>query len=208
MSILDKLASSLNRRDEVPNQELAAQIVAAKDAKAIRELVDNLANKSKGIRHDCIKTLYEIGELNPSLIAPHVDEFIKLLESKDNRLQWGAMSALNRIAAQKHKELFNALPLLAAAVERGSVITRDNYVGILAMLMSKGYADNVFHLMHEQLLTSLVNQLPMYAEMAAPAVPEQHKAAFIDTLTDRLKDIEQESKRKRIEKVLKKARGK
>jgi hypothetical protein len=36
MSILNKLASSLNRRDEVPNQELAKQIAKASDAKAMK----------------------------------------------------------------------------------------------------------------------------------------------------------------------------
>jgi hypothetical protein len=38
MSIIPKLATSLNRRDEVPNQELAAGIVKTKDAAAGRAL--------------------------------------------------------------------------------------------------------------------------------------------------------------------------
>lgn len=62
MSIIDQLASSLGRRDEVPNQELAEKIAAAKDKKAVKDLVDNLANKNKDIQSDCIKVLYEIGE--------------------------------------------------------------------------------------------------------------------------------------------------
>src|ERR1043165_2263054 len=104
MSVLSKLASSQNRRDEVPNQELARQIVKDNDKKAVRELVENLSNKSKAIQSDCIKTLYEIGEQNPSLIAAHVADFIALLDSKNNRLQWGAMSALNTVAPEKWKE--------------------------------------------------------------------------------------------------------
>ena len=39
MTILNKLACSLGRRDEVPNQELAEQIVAANDAAAVKELI-------------------------------------------------------------------------------------------------------------------------------------------------------------------------
>jgi HEAT repeat protein len=76
MSILSKLASALNRKDEVPNQDLAKQLATKGDKKAIQELVDNLNNKNKAIQSDCIKVLYEIGERKPQLIAEHVKEFI------------------------------------------------------------------------------------------------------------------------------------
>ena len=49
MSIIPKLATSLDRRDEVPNQELAAEIVRGEDIAAVGELVENLKNKNKGI---------------------------------------------------------------------------------------------------------------------------------------------------------------
>ena len=37
MSIIEKLATSLNRRDEIPNQELAREILKTNDKKAIKE---------------------------------------------------------------------------------------------------------------------------------------------------------------------------
>jgi len=36
MSVISKLASSLNRKDEVPNQELAQQIIKSNNKKAKR----------------------------------------------------------------------------------------------------------------------------------------------------------------------------
>ena len=39
MTVLDKLASALNRRDEVPNQELAKQIVNKNDKKAVKKII-------------------------------------------------------------------------------------------------------------------------------------------------------------------------
>ena len=36
MSVINKLASSLHRRDEVPNQELAKQIAKTGDKKAVK----------------------------------------------------------------------------------------------------------------------------------------------------------------------------
>ena len=98
MSVINKLASSLNRRDEVPNQALAKEIADDNNKKAVQELIDNLSNKSKDIQSDCIKVLYEIGERKPSLIAGFAKNFIELLDNKNNRLQWGAMTAINTIA--------------------------------------------------------------------------------------------------------------
>lgn len=209
MSVIDKLATSLNRRDEVPNTELAKVIADKKDTKAIKELVDNLANKDKNIQHDCIKVLYEAGNINPSLIAGYADKFVALIESKNNRLQWGAMHALNCLADEIPEVVYAALPKLAAAADKGSVITKDNYVAILIKLCGvTQYAENTFALLNEQLLSTPTNQLPMYAENALPVVNKHNKAVFIQTLSSRLNDIEKESKRKRVEKVLKKLQDK
>ncbi|MEI2696070.1 MAG: hypothetical protein V9E90_13440 [Saprospiraceae bacterium] len=205
MSILPKLASSLDRRDEVPNQELAKQIATKKDKKSVQELIDNLNNKSKDIQNDCIKVLYEIGEINPSLISDYAKEFIALLEHKNNRLQWGAMTAINTITLENPKVIYASLIKIIAAADRGSVITKDYGVNILIKLCSlKQYADNAFSLLIEQLLSSPTNQLPMYAEKAMPLINDKNKALFIKTLTSRLDDIEKDTKRKRVEKVIKK----
>lgn len=204
MSIIDRLASFQGRRDEVPNQELAKEIVCAKDKQAVQELVDNLSSK-KAIQNDCIKVLYEIGEDTPELIADYVDEFTTCLESKNNRLQWGAMTALSKIALQSPKRIYAILPDILSVAERGSVITKDRAVDILvALCKTDDYAESAFGLLIEQLLKSAVNQLPMYAEKAMTVVDESNKASLINALISRLDDIEKESKRKRVEKVIKK----
>jgi hypothetical protein len=209
MGIIDKLASSLGRRDEVPNQELANLIVSKKDKAGIQELVDNLANKSKDIQHDCIKVLYEVGEQAPTLIAGHVTTFVDLLNSKNNRLQWGAMTALYTITSEKPAVIYAALPNIIASADKGSVITRDYAVNILIKLCAeKQYAGDAFSLLIEQLLNSPANQLPMYAENAVPIIHVKNKALFVKTLTSRLDDIEKGSKRKRVEKVIKRVSGK
>jgi hypothetical protein len=69
MSILDKLACFINRHDEVPNQELARELVATRNVDGIREIAAALSNKDAVIRADCIKVLYEIGYLAPELVA-------------------------------------------------------------------------------------------------------------------------------------------
>lgn len=206
MSIIPKLATSLNRRDEVPNQEVAAEIVKSDDKAAVDELVSNLTNKNKGIRYDCIKTLYEVGYLKPHLIASYLDRLLSLLESKDNRMQWGAMTALGCVVKEKPAEIFASLGKIIDAAEKGSVITRDRCVKILVSLSEiAGYSDKAFPLLLEQIMKSPTNQLPMYAENALPVVDAGNKERFVAILAGRLDELEKESQKKRIEKVIKKA---
>jgi hypothetical protein len=209
MTVLDQLASSLNRRDEVPNQELAQRIAAANNKGAVKELVDNLHNKNKEIPGDCIKVLYEIGAVRPDLIAGYYKEFGELLQSKTNRLVWGAMTALDSIALKEPKHVHALLPRILAAADAGSVITKDHAVGILAKLATvKAYRDDCISLLLEELMKSPNNQFPMYVETALPVIGEQARQRFQAIIMKRLPELERESAKKRVMKVLKKMASK
>ncbi len=208
MSIIPKLSSSQGRRDEVPNQELAGQLVKSKYKKAIAELVENLSNKDKNIQSDCIKVLYEIGEQQPELIADYAKEFIDLLDSKNNRLVWGAMTALDCIASVNPKDIYKHLAKILNVADKGSVITKDHGISILIKLAKeKSYTDDALTILLDQLKTAAPNQLPMYAENAIPVITEEYKKDFIKVLTSRIPDIEKETKQKRVEKVIKRLNG-
>ena len=115
--------------------------------------------------------------------------FVELLDNKNNRLQWGAMTAIHTITLENPKVIYSALPKIIAAAGKGSVITKDYAVNILINLCSiKGYADSSFSLLIEQLLSSPTNQLPMYAEKAIPIINDKNKTLFIKTLASRLDD--------------------
>lgn len=205
MTIIDKLASSLNRKDEGPNQELAKYIADRDDREAVKELVNNLSNSDKKIQSDCIKVLYEIGDLKPSLVAEYSKTFIALLDHGNNRLVWGAMTALDAITLENPEAIYLALAKIVDIANKGSVITKDHGVNILIKLCSvKQYADHAFTLLIEQLKRCPTNQLPMYAENAVSIINDTNKALFIQTLFSRLDDIEKDTKRKRVEKVIKK----
>ncbi len=205
MNVLENLATSLNRRDEVPNTELAVKISKKNDTSAVKVLVENLYQKNKNIAHDCIKVLYEIGERKPALIEPYIKEFISLLESKNNRMQWGAMHALDAITGENKKSIYSVLTKIIDAADKGTVITRDHAVAILIKLCSDGkYAGNAFKLLIEQLKKCPTNQLPMYAENSMSIITERNKSLFIKTLENRFDELEKDSQRKRLEKVFKK----
>jgi hypothetical protein len=205
MTIVDKLACSLGRRDEVPNQELAQQILKSKNRKAVIELVANLANKDKNIQSDCIKVLYEIGEQQPALIADYDRQFLALLDSQNNRLVWGAMTAIDCITSVNPDGTYKKLAKILTIADQGSVITKDHAVNILIKLAGhKKYAEDALSLLLDQLRLSATNQLAMYAERSLHVVPDKQKSDFVKVLTARLGDLEKESQRKRIQKVIKK----
>lgn len=206
VSVLEKLATSLNRRDEVPNQKLARRILRERNAAAVQELVENLNHKNKGIQGDCIKVLYEIGESNPDLIATYYKEFGKVLESKNNRLVWGAMIALDTIAVKEPKRVHSMLSkILKVADSSGSVIARDHAVGILVKLGSlKPYKRDCVPLLIEQLMSCPNNQFPMYIEMSGPVIDADNRKRFQQVIETRVNELDKESQKKRVARVLKK----
>lgn len=203
VDIINKLASSLGLRDEEPNLELARSIAVEDDEVAVQELVKLLGNKNKDIQSDCIKVLYEIAALRPSLLSGHSRIFLELLNNKNNRLVWGAMTALDAITLEIPDIIYSELGLIMIAVESGSVIVKDNGVGILIKLCTlEPYSETAFPLLIEILKKCPTNQLPMYAENAVPIVRGGMKPVFIEAILSRIIEIEKDSKRRRVEKVI------
>lgn len=203
--IKDRLASVLGRRDEEPNILLAQEIAQNNDKNAIEELFQLIQGKQKDLQNDSIKVLYEIGEISPQMISPYCNDFMDALISKNNRLQWGAMTALKTISLLEADHIANNIMTLENAVEQGSVITRDNYVAILTNLISlPPYQELAFNAIIKQLSQCPTNQLAMYAELVSTKIKSPYSKKFTETLSGRLEEIEKDSKRKRVEKVIKK----
>ena len=140
MSVLDRIAYFQNRRDEAPNQALAKELAEKKDKAGIREIAKNLWNDNPEIQSDCVKVLYEVGALEPRLIAAYSADFLKLLSSQQNRLVWGGMTALAAIAPVSAGKLFARWEDIRQATEAGSVITTDNGIKALAAIAASGDA--------------------------------------------------------------------
>jgi hypothetical protein len=101
MSVLSKISYFQNRRNEVPNKELAKTLAETENKAGIAELVANLKLKNKSVQSDCLGVLYRVGYVKPHLIADYFEDFLALLNSKNNRLVWGGMIALSTIADLK-----------------------------------------------------------------------------------------------------------
>lgn len=206
MNALSFLACSLGRNDEQPNEQLAIEIIQLKNKTWVKELVENLQNKDKNIQSDCIKVLYEIGQRGaPELIAPYLDDFVKLLSGKNNRLIWGAMYAIDTMTLLCHGSIMQKLETIMQTVDKGSVITIDCGVSILAKLCSfKEYSATVFPLLMEQLKKCPAKQLPMYAEKSYQFIQVEDISEYIKLLKERFNEMNSDSQKKRLDKVVKK----
>lgn len=205
MTVLNRLASALDRRDEVPNQELAYEIAQNEDKDAVAEIIANFRNKDRNIQSDCIKTIYEVAVLRPDLVSAYIPEITELLVSKNNRMQWGAMTALNALTNLNQEKIYQVLPNIIAAADSGTVITNDHCVSILIKLCGHpAYSADAFALLLERLRICPTNQLPMYAENAMPIINDANRTEFVETLWLRLGEVDKEPKRARIQKVLRK----
>lgn len=204
MSVLNRLACSLGRRDEIPNQELARDLAARHDKKGVREIAENLWNKDKNIQSDCIKVLYEVGYIEPKLIGEYTDDFVKLLRSKHNRLVWGGMIALAQAAKVNPDVVFEHLDEIKKAKEAGSVITVDNAVATLAWTASANdrYNQAIFPYLLKHLSGCRPREVPQHSEKTLPAVNAANKAEFIKVLEKRTEDLSG-SGLSRVKKVIK-----
>src|SRR5712692_145624 len=114
------------------------------------------------------------------------------------------MTALDSITLEEPAAIAENLARIIEIANKGSVITRDHAVSILTKLAStRKYEVRAVPLLVEQLENCPDNQLPMYAEGLPPVVNDGNRSIFMKTLGSRLGGIEKESKRKRLEKVMK-----
>ena len=191
MSELDRIASRQGRQDEAPNIELARELAESGDTGAIREIVAHLWDRDANVRSDCIKVLYELGELKPELIAPYADDFLRLLTDRQNRMVWGGMTALAATVAIAADAIAPHADEIVTAMGRGSVIAVDNGVRALARLAATSPARNaaLFPLLLDHLERCRAKEMPQHAESTLVAVTPDNRAAFIVLLERRLPEL-------------------
>jgi hypothetical protein len=204
MSVLDKIAFFQNRRDEVPNQELARELAQSKDTQGVQEIADNLKNKNPNVQADCLKVLYELGYLQPDLVAVYAKDFLGLLKSKNNRLVWGAMIALSTIADLNPQEISTSVEDIEHTMENGSVITVDNGIKILSSLSAQPseQAKTIFPYLLNHLTNCRPKDIPQHAEKILQAVNANNKKEFVEVLEKRM-DLMTAPQMTRIKKVIK-----
>ncbi len=206
MTVLNKIAFFQERRDEVPNQELARELANTQNKEDIKEIAENLWNKNANVQSDCLKVLYELGYLKPELVVDYTSDFLKLLKHKNNRMVWGSMIALATVARLRGEEIYAHFDEIKRVMAEGSVITVDN--GVKALAEAAAGSDErrqaIFPFLLQHLETCRPKEVPQHAEKILAAVNAKNKDAFTRVLVKRMGDMTG-SQIARIKKVIKEA---
>jgi len=191
MSVLNKIAFYQNRRDEVPNQELARELAESRNKAGIREIAENLGHKNQNVQSDCLKVLYEVGYLAPELIADYVDDFLALLKHKNNRMVWGGMIALGTIADLKPKAIWGNVDLVISTIDHGTLITLVWGVKTLAKVAAadEQYRQKLFPILLKYLKTCIPRDVPTHAESMLCAVDQNNRQEFLLVLESRQSEM-------------------
>ncbi|MCX6062807.1 MAG: hypothetical protein NTV26_01230 [Caldiserica bacterium] len=203
LSVLSSLASSLGRRDDVPNEELAQDLVRTRDTAAVQELADSLWSKDQNVRSDCLKVLYEIGYATPDLIADHVAFFLRLLGDKNNRMVWGAMIALANVADLRPDEIWQRVADVLRAVQSGTLITVVWGTRVLAKVAasSSERRRTLFPALLQTLETCLPRDVPTQAESILCAIDDTVRQQYLAAIDGRAAELSP-SQRARLRRVL------
>lgn len=206
MTALERIAHFQGRRDEAPNQRLARDLAARKDRRGIREIVQGLSHTHPGVRADCVKVLYEVGYLDPKLVAGYVSDFVHLLGHRDNRLVWGGMTALSTVAGIRPKEIYDRRKEILQAMAGGSVITVDAGVLTLAVAAATSPARRrgLLPPLLKHIASCRPKDIPQHSEKILPAVDHATKAPFLRVLKKRLPELTS-AQQARVRKVMKQA---
>jgi hypothetical protein len=187
MTAIERVAFFLDSNDDQPNIELARRLAETNDAAGIGEIAAGLDHENKLVAGDCIKVLYEIGSIEPCLIAPYVADFLRLIESRTNRLVWGGMTALSTIAAIRPDDIYKKIDAVLRAFDRGSTITVDRSITVLAELAKadRRYRARLFPVIEEHLSTCRPKDVPQHAERASVCVDRDNRTRFLAILQQR-----------------------
>jgi len=204
MNIRNRFARSQGISNEIPNKQLASEIVASSDEASIREILQILRESKKPDElSDGLKVLEMVGEQNPGLLADAFTPVFTLLQHTQNKIQWRAMSALSTFSFLHPATTFDNLGVILDLMDQGSVITRDHGVKILIGLYKEdAYRRDIGPLLLEQVTAAPDNQLGQYAEKWMPVITREDRAKLIHVLEMRQPELVNPSHQKRISRVL------
>ena len=189
--LLNRLGYLQTRRDRTPNLDLARDLAARDDIDGIREIAQNMWSDNKNIHGDCMNVMYEIGRVEPNLIAPYAPDFIKFLKSKYQNMVLGAITALAEVAKVKPEFIFQHLDDIKKVKEAGSDMTLNKSISTLAntSAANEEYGRVIFPYLLEHLSTCYFKEVSEHAERTLPAVNENNKDEFIKTLEKRIEKL-------------------
>jgi len=206
MSILDRLSSSLGKRDTAANKAVAKDCAAKPEL--LTEVAVGFSDKSAPLRGDCAEVFAETSLLNPEATAPHIELMLAQLNDHNNRVRWEILMGISAVAPIKPAEIFAQREQLLAMAQTGSVIVKDGAVLSLSRVAGANgeYRQALLPELLELFTDCRPKDTPRYGEYISEAVADDSKsaAALADALEQRIDECTNKTALGRVYKLLKK----
>ena len=204
--LLERIATKGSDKEEI------AESIADKPVR-IAEVITGLNSKKASIKFGCAKVLRIISEVRPEALYPHIDTFIKLLDSDNNIMKWEGIHAIGNLArVDNDRKIDTILTRYLKPIEGPVMITAANVIGGAAKIaaakpyLAERIAKALLKVEHAQYDTDECRNVALGHTLDAFELffdNIKSKQPVIDLVTKQL-DNSRNSTRKRAEKLLKK----
>jgi hypothetical protein len=93
---------------------------------------DDLASENPKIKYSCTKNLLTVVRDDPAELYPHLDFFVKLLDSENKILKWTAIDIIGHLAkVDKTKSIDKLIGELSGLLSAGNLITANHAIAAL-----------------------------------------------------------------------------
>jgi len=192
--ILSRLAVSSNRFDEMPNLELAAEIVSTGDRDAIGLLVTVLERADDVHGPDAGRVLAEVGLRARPLLLPEVARLVALVSVENVPMMSSVLTALSPLGDRVVDELWDMRDLFWQIVNDGQTeadAAQAAAVKLLACMCAAGpdFARTLAGGLVDLLGKCLAKDVALYAEAVLPALGAAHSHRAKPVLDRRMKEL-------------------
>jgi hypothetical protein len=192
--LLARLATSVGRSDEMPNLELAADIVFADDADAVSILIAVIERHDDLHAPDAARVVAEVGTRAPDLVLGHAERLIELIDQSRREMLPYTMLALSPVASKHAEALWSSRDLFwqaLADLTQPADLAQAGAVRLLASLCAAGpdYARTLAGGLVDLLGKCMPRDVAFFAESVLPALGAAHSHRAKPVLDRRLKEL-------------------
>ncbi|HEY1099089.1 MAG TPA: hypothetical protein VGF99_09170, partial [Myxococcota bacterium] len=192
--LLGRLAVSVGRYDEMPNLELAADIVFADDADAVSCLITVIERHDDLHASDASRVIAEVGTRAPELLLAHADRLVEMIDAGNNEMRPFTMLALSPVASKYAEQLWPSRDLFWAALADLTTpadLAASGAVKLLAAMCaaSPDYARTLAGGLVDLLGKCMPKDVAFFAESVLPALGSAHSHRAKPVLDRRLKEL-------------------
>ncbi len=192
--LLARLAVSVGRFDEMPNLELAADIVFADDTDAVAALIAVIERHDDTHAPDAARVISEVGTRAPDLLIAHAERLVEMIDVSQKEMLPYTMLALAPVANRHAEQLWPSRDLFWASLAdltQPADLAQAGAVKLLASLCAAGpdYARTLAGGLVDLLGKCMPKDVAFFAESVLPALGSAHSHRAKPVLDRRLKEL-------------------